>query len=103
VGLLWALELVRPGTREPLDTGTLGRVAAAIKRRHLHLHRRDNLVYLAPPLVATEEDLDLALTLLGEALDEVFGAAPGAARGTVSAIEVSLMSGSDPSRHRRAT
>ncbi|MES1165604.1 MAG: aminotransferase class III-fold pyridoxal phosphate-dependent enzyme, partial [Verrucomicrobiota bacterium] len=79
VGLLWALELVNPsspsspstpGTREPLDRAAVARVAAGLKRRHLHLHRRDNLVYIAPPLVAAEGDLTEALALVGEALDE---------------------------------
>jgi taurine--2-oxoglutarate transaminase len=70
LGLLWALELVVPGTREPLDAATVTRVAAALKRHHLHLHRRDNLIYVAPPLVATEEDLSEAAALLAQALDE---------------------------------
>ena len=70
VGLLWALELVAPGTRDPLDGPAIARVAAALKRRHLHLHRRDNLIYVAPPLVATETDLSEAISLLAEALDE---------------------------------
>jgi taurine---2-oxoglutarate transaminase len=71
LGLLWALELVRPGTREPLGGDAIARIGAGVKRRHLHLHRRDNLVYIAPPLVATEHDLTEAVALLGAALDEV--------------------------------
>jgi taurine--2-oxoglutarate transaminase len=70
IGLLWALELVAPGTRDPLDAAAVGRVAAGLRRRHLHLHRRDNLIYVAPPLVATEDDLTEAIGRLGEALDE---------------------------------
>jgi taurine--2-oxoglutarate transaminase len=70
LGLLWALELVVPGTREPLGAAAAARVGAGLKRRHVHAHRRDNLVYIAPPLVATRDDLSEALGLLGEALDE---------------------------------
>ena len=70
LGLLWALELVVPGTREPLPPDAMARVAAGLKQRHIHLHRRDNLVFVAPPLVATEDDLTPALAALGEALDE---------------------------------
>jgi taurine--2-oxoglutarate transaminase len=70
IGLLWALELVVPGTREPLGAAAVARVGSGLKRRHVHAHRRDNLVYVAPPLVATREDLGAALGLLAEALDE---------------------------------
>jgi taurine--2-oxoglutarate transaminase len=72
IGMLWALELVVPGaaSREPLRGEALVRVAAGLKRRHVHLHRRDNLIYIAPPLVATEADLTEALTLVAAALDE---------------------------------
>ncbi|HXI54480.1 MAG TPA: aminotransferase class III-fold pyridoxal phosphate-dependent enzyme [Polyangia bacterium] len=70
IGLLWALELCRPGTREPLGAAEMGRVAAALRRHHLHMHKRDNLVYVAPPLVITEAELQEALVALGTALDE---------------------------------
>ena len=70
IGLLWALELGRPGTREPLGGAEMARVAAALRRHHLHMHKRDNMVYLAPPLVITEAELTLALVELGAALDE---------------------------------
>ena len=79
IGMLWALELVVPGAasparsaaaREPLGREALVRVASGLKRRQVHLHRRDNLIYIAPPLVATEADLTEALTLVAAALDE---------------------------------
>jgi len=70
IGLLWALELVEPGTRVPLNAVALGRLAAALRRRHLHVHKRENLVYLAPPLVATEADLTEGTARLAAALDE---------------------------------
>ncbi|GMU56530.1 MAG: aspartate aminotransferase family protein [Candidatus Xenobia bacterium] len=67
LGLLWAVELVRPGTREPLDaTG----VYNALKRRRVYTHRRDNMIYLAPPLVIGQEQLDEVVGLLEQALDE---------------------------------
>jgi len=70
LGLLWALELCQPGTRQPLGGAALGRVAAALRRRHLHMHKRDNLIYIAPPLVITEAELHAALDEIGGALDE---------------------------------
>ncbi|MBI2892286.1 MAG: aminotransferase class III-fold pyridoxal phosphate-dependent enzyme [Deltaproteobacteria bacterium] len=71
LGLLWALELVLPGSRTPQPAGAMGRLAAALRSRRLHVHKRDNLVYIAPPLVVTESELEEALEKLGAALDEV--------------------------------
>lgn len=71
IGLLWALELTRPGTREPLDGRRLTRVRGALERQHLHLHRRDNMLFVAPPLVVTEADLEEGTARLGRALDEI--------------------------------
>jgi adenosylmethionine-8-amino-7-oxononanoate aminotransferase len=48
----------------------MARLAAALRRRHIPLHKRDNLVYLAPPLVIGEAELDEAIGELGRALDE---------------------------------
>ena len=70
LGLLWALELVEAGTRVPLNAIALGRLAAALRRRHLHVHKRENLVYVAPPLVATEADLTEGVARLAAALDD---------------------------------
>jgi adenosylmethionine-8-amino-7-oxononanoate aminotransferase len=75
VGLLWALELCVPGPngargRQPLPAAAMAKIAAALRRRHIHLHKRDNLVYLAPPLVIGESALDEAIAELGRALDE---------------------------------
>jgi taurine--2-oxoglutarate transaminase len=70
IGLLWALELCVPGTKEPLPGPALAKVAAALRAHHLHLHKRDNLLYVAPPLVISELELDEATAALGRALDE---------------------------------
>ncbi|HXU02281.1 MAG TPA: aminotransferase class III-fold pyridoxal phosphate-dependent enzyme [Polyangia bacterium] len=70
LGLLWALELCQPGTRSPLPSATMAKVAASLRRHHLHMHKRDNLVYFAPPLVITDAELDEAVAALGVALDE---------------------------------
>ena len=50
----------RPGSRDPLPSVTMAKVAAALRRHHLHMHKRDNLVYFAPPLVITDAELDEA-------------------------------------------
>ena len=70
LGLLWAFELCVPGTREPLPSVTMAKVAATLRRHHLHMHKRDNLVYFAPPLVITDAELDEALAAVGAAFDE---------------------------------
>ena len=70
LGLLWAFELCAPGTRDPLPSGTMAKVAASLRRHHLHMHKRDNLVYFAPPLVITDAELDDAVTEVGRAFDE---------------------------------
>jgi 4-aminobutyrate aminotransferase-like enzyme len=37
------------------------------------MHKRDNLLYFAPPLVIAREEIDEALVALGAALDEAHG------------------------------
>jgi taurine--2-oxoglutarate transaminase len=65
-GLLWAVELdaaAAPGMK---------RLAAALAARHLHVHKRDTMVFLAPPLVISEAELDAGLDRLEAALAECF-------------------------------
>jgi taurine--2-oxoglutarate transaminase len=74
LGLLWAFELCVPGgTKLPVPPPTMAKLAAALRRHHLHMHKRDNLLYLAPPLVITQAELEQALAVLGQAMDEAFG------------------------------
>jgi taurine--2-oxoglutarate transaminase len=75
LGLLWAFELCVPGpggarTKLPLPASVMGKLGASLRKHHLHMHKRDNLLYLAPPLVISEAELDAALAELGRALDE---------------------------------
>ena len=78
VGLLWAFELCVPGpgqggstrTKLPLPPSVMAKLSASLRTHHLHMHKRDNLLYLAPPLVITESELEAALGDLGRALDE---------------------------------
>jgi taurine--2-oxoglutarate transaminase len=70
LGLLWAFELCIPGSKQPIPPSTMTKLAATLRRRHLHLHKRDNLVYFAPPLVIAETELDAALDAVGRAFDE---------------------------------
>jgi taurine---2-oxoglutarate transaminase len=69
-GLLWAFELCVPGGTQPLPPQALAKLAATLRARHLHMHKRDNLLYLAPPLIISEIELDEALGAVGRALDE---------------------------------
>ena len=74
VGLLWAFELATPGSRhEPASAATMARLAARLRAHHLHMHKRDNVLYFAPPLVIARDEIDEALVALGAALDEAHG------------------------------
>ena len=65
----WAFEFCVPGTRDPRSRSvTMAKVAAALRRNHLHMHKRDNLVYFAPPLVITDAELDEAVAAVGRGL-----------------------------------
>jgi taurine--2-oxoglutarate transaminase len=66
IGLLWAIQLDAPAER-------MKRVAAALRARHLHLHKRDDTIFVAPPLVITDAELDEAVAAVGAALDEAWG------------------------------
>ncbi|HSY41841.1 MAG TPA: aminotransferase class III-fold pyridoxal phosphate-dependent enzyme [Polyangia bacterium] len=75
LGLLWAFELCVPGpggerTKVPLPPSVMGKLIASLRKHHLHMHKRDNLLYLAPPLVIDEPELDAALAELARACDE---------------------------------
>jgi len=77
IGLLWAFELCVPGpagsrSKEPMPAVTMAKLAAILRRNRLHMHKRDNLLYLAPPLVIAEAELEEALGDLGRALEEAF-------------------------------
>ena len=72
LGLLWALELGEPGGAGPATPVRMGRLREALHRRRLHLHKREHQIFLAPPLVINEEELEEGLVALGSALDESF-------------------------------
>jgi taurine---2-oxoglutarate transaminase len=72
VGLLWGLELVVPGTRDPIGAAQVAKLGPLLKKHGLIMHKRDNLLYLAPPLVISATELDDAIATLGVALDEAF-------------------------------
>jgi taurine--2-oxoglutarate transaminase len=76
LGLLWAFEFCVPNSRDPLPSGTMAKVAAALRRHHLHMHKRDNLVYFAPPLVISDAELDDAVAAVGAAFDEALAGTP---------------------------
>jgi taurine---2-oxoglutarate transaminase len=72
VGLLWAVELTEPGTNTAASPVRMKRLATTLQDLRIHLHKRDNLVFLAPPLVISEEQLEDGIERLGAALDEVW-------------------------------
>lgn len=73
LGLLWALELGEPGTPAAAATpARMKRLAAELRNRRVHLHKRDHMIFIAPPLVVPEADLDAGLALIEEAIDATF-------------------------------
>jgi 4-aminobutyrate aminotransferase len=71
-GLMVAVELVRPGTREP-NPDAAAVVLEAAKRRGLLVGQgglAGNVIRIAPPLSVSPAEVDQALGVLGEALAE---------------------------------
>ena len=78
-GLMVALEMVRPGTREP-DAEAASAVMESTRRRGLLIGRgglSGNVLRISPPLSVSAEEVDWAGAVLAEALHEVAGARPG--------------------------
>ena len=82
LGCFFALELVRdPQTREPLvpfnasgaDAAPMGEVVAACRRGGVWPFAHFNRLQLAPPLVATEEQLATGLAAIDQALEVADG------------------------------
>jgi taurine--2-oxoglutarate transaminase len=80
LGLLWAIELGEPGAGGRAPTAARGgstvaspermkRLAAELRARRLHMHKRDGMLFVAPPLVIGEDELDAGVRAVGEALD----------------------------------
>ncbi len=67
LGLLWAIELQDNG--QAAGPVRMKAVADSLRDRHLHVHKRDNLVFVAPPLVIKEEEVGEGLARLAAALD----------------------------------
>jgi taurine--2-oxoglutarate transaminase len=83
LGLLWAIELGEPASGAHVPVAAAGgttvtspatpermkRVAAELRARRLHMHKRDSILFVAPPLVIGEDELDTGVRAVGEALD----------------------------------
>jgi taurine--2-oxoglutarate transaminase len=72
LGLLWAVELGEPGGAAPAAAPLMQRLAQGLRGRHLHVHKRDHMVFLAPPLVVSEGELEAGVAALAGAADEAF-------------------------------
>lgn len=73
-GLIGALELLPPGGKSALTpTSALGTKAAAIARRHGVIVRgiRD-LIAMAPPLIATHEEIDYLIQVIAVTIEELW-------------------------------
>lgn len=71
LGLLWAVDLHEPDGA-PATPARMARLAAALRARHVHLHKRDHMLYFAPPLVIDEATLEEGLDRVFAAVEEVF-------------------------------
>ena len=71
IGLLWALEMVNPD-KSAVPTEKMDALYASLKKRRVYTFRRDNFLYLAPPLVIETPELDEVVALVEQSLDEVF-------------------------------
>jgi 4-aminobutyrate aminotransferase-like enzyme len=72
-GLMFAIELVEPGTDTP-DAATAGAMMEATKQRGLLIGKgglNGNVLRRAPPMTLTMEEADEGLALLLDALREV--------------------------------
>jgi 4-aminobutyrate aminotransferase len=76
LGLMLGVEIVVPGTgrKDPRSRDAL--VAQAFRRGLLILGCGDNTVRFCPPLVVTAEEVDTALRIFEEAVEEVAAAGP---------------------------
>ena len=74
MGLIAGIELVRDkATREqyPLEAGVCSQVANACLMRGIIVRPTGNSLVLCPPFIISEAEIDIIVTALGEALDEV--------------------------------
>ena len=79
-GLICGLELVKPGTREPLNVGQVNQVMAEAQQRGLLLGknsatvpRLETVLTIAPPLVLDQAGVDRIIEALDAALSAVEG------------------------------
>jgi taurine--2-oxoglutarate transaminase len=69
LGLFSALEFVRdPKTKEPAD---LGRLKSFLLERGLYVFNFKNILFVVPPLIITQEELETGLALLEEGVAEL--------------------------------
>ena len=74
-GLLWGLDLAKPGTRDPLPIAKVNAVIAAAQQRGVLVGRNSGtvpryecVVTISPPLVITAEEVDRLVAVLDESL-----------------------------------
>ena len=65
----------RPFEGNSRESNSSAQLRDALAARHLHLHKRDNMVFVAPPLVIDEADLKAGVNTLAAALDAAWSGA----------------------------
>jgi taurine--2-oxoglutarate transaminase len=78
IGLFSAVELVKDkASKEPLvaygkdPEGVMPSIVGALKKRGFSTYAHENMIIVAPPLIITKEELEMAMNLLDEVLSEV--------------------------------
>lgn len=74
IGLFWALELVSdPKTRQPLESAAVARLKAELAEKGLIVFTADNRIHLVPPCIVNPQQVEYALSLLDDTLQNFNG------------------------------
>lgn len=80
-GMIWGVELVEPGTRDPLPQARVNAVMSEAQKRGLLIGKNvgtvpklECVLTIAPPLVAGEQEVDFLVSTLDEAITAVASA-----------------------------
>jgi len=71
-GLFSAIELVKDKvTKEPITPAELARLAAYLRSRFLYVFARYNMVWICPPLIINEQELDFGLDIIEDGIGKL--------------------------------
>lgn len=74
IGLFWAVELVSDRTtRQPLENAAVARLKADLAEKGLIVFTADNRIHLVPPCIVNRQQVEYALSLLDDTLQNFNG------------------------------